>query len=113
LGRSQKASLQRALKIREARLGATNPATAVTRNNLAVLYARQGDFDNAAKMLEQLVQEMHEVRSGATEVAASLISLGTFCKDGDIPGGLAKAVALYQGAETLIERELNHGHAIR
>jgi CHAT domain-containing protein/tetratricopeptide (TPR) repeat protein len=103
-----KTYLERALKIRETRLGATNPATIASRNNLAVVYARQGYFDNAAKMLEQVVRDMQHVPGGAMVVAAGLTSLGTFCRDGDIPGGLPKAVALYQEAQTLVERELNH-----
>jgi Tetratricopeptide repeat len=55
---------ERALAIRETRLGTDHPTTASSLNNLAVVLADQGDLD-AARSLHERALAIREARLGA------------------------------------------------
>ncbi len=55
---------ERALRIREAQLGADHPYTALSLNNLAVLYKSMGQYDKALPLCERALR-IREAQLGA------------------------------------------------
>jgi tetratricopeptide (TPR) repeat protein len=93
--------LQRALAIREARLGADHPSTATSLNALGVVLLDQSDLDGARDLLERALA-IYEARLGADhpDTATALSNLANVLRDqGDLDGArslLERALAIYE-----------------
>jgi len=100
--------LERALSIREARLGADHPTTANSLNNLALVLRAQGDLDRARTLHERALA-IREARLGADHplTANSLNNLATVLH---AQGDLDRARTLHERALAIREARLGADH---
>jgi tetratricopeptide (TPR) repeat protein len=99
---------ERALTIREARLGPDHPDTAESLNNLANVLQDQGNFDRARALFERALA-IREMRLGPDhlDTALSLDNLATVLRD---QGDLAGARPLHERALAIRQARLGADH---
>jgi tetratricopeptide (TPR) repeat protein len=108
--RQARTLLERALSIREARLGANHLNTSESLNNLAAVLRDQGDLNGARTLLERALS-IREARLGADHptTAQSLNNLARVLADqGDLQG----ARPLLERALTIYEARLGADHLL-
>ena len=100
--------LERALTIREQRLGPQHPDTAISLNSLAILYADQGKYAQA-EPLHQRALAIREQRLGPQhpDTAISLNSLASLYVN---QGKYAQAEPLFQRALAIYQQRLGPQH---
>jgi tetratricopeptide (TPR) repeat protein len=106
--RSARPYCERALAIREQRLGPKHPGTAASLNSLAELLWAQGAYAEARPLYERALA-IREQRLGPEhpDTARSLNSLAVLFQD---QGAYAKARSLYERALAIREQRLGPGH---
>ena len=99
---------QRALAIKEAKLGKDHPDVAAILNNLANVYLRQGKYAEAEPLYQRaLAIKEAKLDKDHPDVAFSLIGLATVYQT---QGRYADAEALYQRALAIFEAKLGKDH---
>jgi tetratricopeptide (TPR) repeat protein len=99
---------KRALQIKESRLGADHPDTAMTRGNLATLLRRMGDYAAARPLLEQSLAIREETLGPEhPDVAQSLNNLANLLQT---TGKYVEARPLYERSLAIREKALGPDH---
>jgi tetratricopeptide (TPR) repeat protein len=99
---------QRALAIREQQLGADHPATALSLNNLAALYATTGRYGEAEPLYQRALA-IREQQLGADHPDTAL-SLNNLAELYRTTGRYGAAEPLYQRALAIYEQQLEADH---
>jgi CHAT domain-containing protein/tetratricopeptide (TPR) repeat protein len=99
---------ERAVALKEKRLGPRHPSVANSLNNLAALYESNGDY-NRAEPLHLRALGIREKALGLwhVDVAQSLSNLGLLYF---VKGDLTRAEPLYRRALAIYEKAYGHGH---
>lgn len=101
---------KRALQIREKLLGADDPSTAVTRNNLAELYRATGEYAEA-ETLYQHALAVFIAKFGPHDVRTT-IPLGNLGMLYQMTGAMKKAEPLLEQVVAIREKSLGREHAM-
>ncbi len=99
---------QKALKIKEAKLGTDHPSTAATYNNMALVYKAKGDLDKALEFYQKDLK-ISEAKLGTDhpDTATTYNNMAVVYR---AKGDLDKALEFYQKALDIVKAKLGTDH---
>lgn len=101
--------LERALEIRNERLGSRHPDTLACRHNLALVYVARGDYDLAENEFTELLEIM--IKDLGEDHAHSIATIGSLARVYDLQGRPEMAGQMFQKSHDLSLQKWGPKHA--